>query len=266
MYHWKLIGMSKCYIINDNILFYPDSGTLSSSLTGNSIKLNTPTAQLLEAFITRMGLTISQSELYSIAWGDNGINVTPNTLYQNISLLRKALQDSGIPGESLKTLRGKGFIFTVTSVVDDSIAPQEKIEPVKENDNVKKSDHIIYYVLISVTSLMILLFTLLFYAYKDIPNRVNNYPRNFMFLSTINGCSIFSSTEGKTIKNKLKVNDLIKTLTLECEAYPYVYVNYSERHPTISIISCEFDMDYKKQNNCKTEIFINHGGLDETQH
>ncbi len=113
--------MTKCYVIDDIAIFSPGERTIMSSVSGNRIKLNTPTSQLLEAFIHNVGNTISQNELYTIVWGDNGSNVTPNTLYQNISLLRKALKDSGITGESLTTIRGKGFIFTVASIFEKRI-------------------------------------------------------------------------------------------------------------------------------------------------
>lgn len=254
--------MIKCYNINDSVLFYPESGDISSSLTGNTIKINMPTAQLFEAFITRMGVSVSQEELYAIVWGENSVNVTPNTLYQNVSLLRKALQDSGIPSESLKTIRGKGFIFTVTSVVENYVENNEitpdKTEPAKERKPV-------IYHLILLSSLVVILFGILFYDYSSTPWRVTHYPKDFVFISKINGCSIFNSTENKSIENNLRVNSLIRTLPLECENYPYVYISYSERHSTVSIISCKNDMNYTEQNDCKTEIFINHGELDETQ-
>ncbi|MFW5402798.1 winged helix-turn-helix domain-containing protein, partial [Yersinia sp. 1252 StPb PI] len=113
------IRMDKSYIINGNVIFYPGSGIVSSLLTGSTVKLNAPTAQLLEAFVSRVGMTISQSELYNIAWGEKGSSVTPNTLYQNISLLRKALKDVGVIGESVTTVRGKGFIFTMSTVIEN---------------------------------------------------------------------------------------------------------------------------------------------------
>ncbi|MGH1595829.1 winged helix-turn-helix domain-containing protein [Yersinia proxima] len=120
--------MNKCYVIDDVAIFFPEEKAIMSSVSGNKIKLNAPTSQLLEAFIHNIGNTISQNDLYTIVWGDNGASVTPNTLYQNISLLRKALKDSGIAGESLTTIRGKGFIFVVSSIFE------------KEFDNVKNTD------------------------------------------------------------------------------------------------------------------------------
>lgn len=254
--------MTKCYNINNSVFFYPESGDISSSLTGNTIKINMPTAQLFEAFIKRMGVVIPQVELYSIAWGEKSLNTSPNTLYQNISLLRKALQDSGIPSESLKTIRGKGFIFTVVSIEENDIEDNQVSLVKNQSNQEKKSTR---YYLIPLISAVFLLCGILFYDYKISPWRVNNYPKDFVFISKINGCSIFNSTENKSIENNLRVNRLIRTLPLDCENHPYIYISSSERHTSVSIISCKFDMNHTEQNDCKTEIFINHGGLDEIQ-
>ncbi|WP_320407084.1 winged helix-turn-helix domain-containing protein [Yersinia proxima] len=75
----------------------------------------------MKSHIHNIGNTISQNDLYTIVWGDNGASVTPNTLYQNISLLRKALQDSGIKGENLTTVRGQGFLFNVSSILEQEV-------------------------------------------------------------------------------------------------------------------------------------------------
>ncbi|EKN4180580.1 winged helix-turn-helix domain-containing protein [Yersinia enterocolitica] len=110
--------MTNRYFIDSAAVFYPAEKSIISSINGNRIKLNAPTSQLLETFIQNEGVTISQSDLYTIVWGDNGAYVTPNTLYQNISLLRKALKNSGVAGGSLTTIRGKGFLFSAPTVFE----------------------------------------------------------------------------------------------------------------------------------------------------
>ncbi|CNI09425.1 Transcriptional regulatory protein%2C C terminal [Yersinia massiliensis] len=266
--------MSKCYTINDNISFYPESGTLLSSLGGARIKLNVPTAQLLEAFVNRVGVIISQSDLYLIAWGDNGVNVTPNTLYQNISLLRKALQDIGLSGETITTVRGKGFIFTVTKVAECEVeidpAPEED-EVIVENIAPQQQDKKIvtknkYNIVLLSASVLILFGAVFYFIHKSIPKRIIDYPKNFTFLSKIDGCSIFTSTDLHNLESQEKINTFLSEQSLECNTYPYIYLNYTIRHPTISVISCEFEVNYSKKNNCRTEIFVNHGGFNEIKY
>ncbi|ATM96769.1 Transcriptional regulatory protein, C terminal [Yersinia frederiksenii] len=267
--------MSKCYTINDNITFYPESGILSSSLGGARIKINVPTAQLLEAFVNRVGLIISQSDLYSIAWGDNGVNVTPNTLYQNISLLRKALQDIGLSGEAITTVRGKGFIFTVTKVTeceididpeDDEIIIENIVPQQQDEKLVTKNKYKIYNIVLLFASVLIFFGAVFYFIHKSIPKRIIDYPKNFTFLSKIDGCSIFTSTELHNLESQEKVNTFLSGQSLECNNYPYIYLNYTIRHPTISVISCEFEVNYSKKNNCRTEIFVNHGGFNEIKY
>ncbi|WP_024528171.1 winged helix-turn-helix domain-containing protein [Serratia fonticola] len=269
--------MSKCYTINDNISFHPESATLSSSLSGARIKINVPTAQLLEAFVNRVGLIISQSDLYSIAWGDNGVNVTPNTLYQNISLLRKALQDIGLSGDTITTVRGKGFIFTVAKVAECEvdIVPEDEVNdviskniaPHRQDENLTtQSKYKKHNIVLLVTSMFILFGIVIYFINKSIPKRIMDYPKNFTFLSKFDECSVFTSTELHNLGSQEKINAFLSTQSLECKTYPYIYLNYTSRHPTISVISCEHEVNYSKKNNCKTEIFVNHGGLNEIKH
>ncbi|WP_411755651.1 winged helix-turn-helix domain-containing protein [Serratia sp. (in: enterobacteria)] len=269
--------MSKCYTINDNISFHPENATLSSSLSGARIKINVPTAQLLEAFVNRVGLIISQSDLYSIAWGDNGVNVTPNTLYQNISLLRKALQDIGLSGDTITTVRGKGFIFTVAKVaecevdidpedevndvISENIAPQHQDEKL-----IAQSKYKTHNIVLLIASMLILFGVVIYFIHKSIPKRIIDYPKSFTFLSKIDGCSIFTSTELTNVESREKANVFLSTQPLDCKKYPYIYLSFTSRHPSISIISCEHEVNYSKKNNCKTEIFINHGGFNEIKH
>ncbi|WP_176733575.1 winged helix-turn-helix domain-containing protein, partial [Aeromonas hydrophila] len=106
--------MNKNYIIDKKVLFSVANKTLSA-IDGRTVKLNTPTGQILEVLILHSGELIPQRDIYHMAWGEDGANVTPNTLYQNISLLRKALSDIGLNASMVQTIRGKGFIFSATA-------------------------------------------------------------------------------------------------------------------------------------------------------
>lgn len=267
----KLIAVRKYYTIDNNIDFYPATGAISSSYTGKGIKLNAPTAQLLEAFISRVDVVIPQSELYSLAWGEKGVNVTPNTLYQNISLLRKALHDSGLSSETITTIRGKGFIFRAKSVVehqvddknDDVKGDNTDTQQISINIEEKKQpktlkSHITYHIKIILIFLMLLVFISIFDVYQSAQKKVKNSPINFILLSSTNGCRLFIDAADKDIINKNDINNLLHDSTLKCDKYPYIYVSHSTRHSAISIISCEFVINDNKKNNCKTEIFMNY--------
>lgn len=68
-------------------------------------ELRPTTAALLAYLETRVGQTVSKSELMDALWPDT--NVTENSLYQVVSELRRALVDQ--PGVELKTVPRRGY-------------------------------------------------------------------------------------------------------------------------------------------------------------
>ncbi|MQK22569.1 transcriptional regulator, partial [Escherichia coli] len=57
------------------------------------------------------GRIVTQAELLQNAWGERGMSVTPNTLYQNISLLRKSLNRFNVNGTLIQTIPKRGFMI-----------------------------------------------------------------------------------------------------------------------------------------------------------
>ncbi|MGE4686781.1 winged helix-turn-helix domain-containing protein [Yersinia enterocolitica] len=258
---------NKCYVINSLAVFYPSERAIVSILNGNRIKLNAPTSQLLEAFIGNIGSTITQSELYSAAWGNNGGNVTPNTLYQNISLLRKALQDSGIKGEYLTTVRGQGFLFNVSSILEQNVTDislerndidEPCSEPTNKSDIITTTKTVVKrknYKFISLASL--LLFSLVLFDKK---NAYENTDDN-IYLSSVNTCNVFTERQNHELLEENKVNKFLEDKLLDCQNYPYAYMHYSDIHSTVSLTSCNLDINSHGKNKCKTEIFYNYESL-----
>ncbi len=248
--------INKCYIINNIAIFYPAERSISSLLNENRIKLNAPTSQLLEVFIRKAGVIIAQEELYFVAWGDNGFKVTPNTLYQNISLLRKALQDSGIKGENLTTVRGQGFLFNVSSILEQEvteIAHPESTEEINNSTIESKKEYGFIFIP------LILLLIIASYLLLDRKKNVNNNDQ--VYLSVINTCRVFTKKKHNEHLNKASVNKLLQGKLLDCSNYNYAYLNFSDVHPTISLTSCNIDINSHKNKKCKTEVFYNHENL-----
>lgn len=62
-------------------------------------------------------------ELYGYAWDDNGASTTPNNLYQNISLIRKALSNTlGGQDDYIVTVPRKGFYINPELSVSEDVA------------------------------------------------------------------------------------------------------------------------------------------------
>ncbi|MFA3760099.1 transcriptional regulator [Yersinia sp. 2466 StPb PI] len=252
--------MDKSYIINGNVIFYPGSGIVSSLLTGNTVKLNAPTAQLLEAFVSRVGMTISQSELYNIAWGEKGSSVTPNTLYQNISLLRKALKDVGVIGESVTTVRGKGFIFTMATVIenmtDNEIVKNISLEC--SDNKTKKKMIIVYSIMMGVCFILILLY---FFIKSQPGYFVARKSDGFSFSHINEKCFIYYDNSNDMNSIIPDIDVFLEGTLSSCQVYPYVYISLSELHSTISLTSCKNEIINNSKNVCKTELFYDFDSL-----
>lgn len=108
------------YLLNEGVIFIPGACTLHAQ--DKKIVLNSPSARCLHLLLMKGALT-PQHELYAFGW-NNPSEITPNNLYQNISLIRRSL--TGIfkkQGKYIVTVTRKGFC-----VGPDLIYEQIKIE------------------------------------------------------------------------------------------------------------------------------------------
>ena len=108
------------YVINRCIEFRAGQNLLMlRGQTDVSVKLTSPAAQCLEIMLEHQGDIVSHSELYSRVWKENGVNVPPNTLYQNISIIRRALKGIVSDGDKIIiTVPRKGFRIHHDAVVE----------------------------------------------------------------------------------------------------------------------------------------------------
>ncbi|HAT6805014.1 TPA: hypothetical protein JAN03_23675 [Citrobacter freundii] len=107
------------YIINKYIEFRAGSNQIV--LNGKpdvTAKLTWPAARCLEIMLERSGEVVSHAELYRKVWEEKGMNVPPNTLYQNISIIRRALKSVAPDGDKLiRTEPRRGFRVHHNAVV-----------------------------------------------------------------------------------------------------------------------------------------------------
>lgn len=85
--------MHNHYIINNWIEFHPAKSILRRLDTPeNVVILNSPASRCFLLLIKKVGIIVSQQEFMDEVWVKNGVHVSPNTFYQNISILRKGLK------------------------------------------------------------------------------------------------------------------------------------------------------------------------------
>jgi len=85
------------YIINGFVEFHPAESTLRNLNDPEKVVvLNSPAGRCLLLLIKRSDQIVTQHEFMEIVWEQNGMLVTPNTFYQNVSILRKGLKKVGL--------------------------------------------------------------------------------------------------------------------------------------------------------------------------
>ncbi|OON40175.1 hypothetical protein BTJ39_09775 [Izhakiella australiensis] len=115
--------------INNEVEYDKDKKMLKSDFT--SYDISTPASYCLTLLIEKRDKLVSHEELYEYAWRRFGMEVTANTLYQNISELRKALKSCGVHEKLIQTIPRRGF----TLLSDDQPDPT-KNEDDKETSQI----------------------------------------------------------------------------------------------------------------------------------
>ncbi|MFC0228310.1 winged helix-turn-helix domain-containing protein [Serratia aquatilis] len=104
--------MSEKYIINYKVIFIPAENRLTPlEARGSEIILNAPVSRILLLLLQNAGEVVRQEELFKEVWEKHGQFVSANTLYQNVSLLRKGLNHTGLLTDIVRTVPKRGFIF-----------------------------------------------------------------------------------------------------------------------------------------------------------
>lgn len=106
------------YLINQLVEFNPDSKSLVNRQTGRAIQLQLPASLCFLYLITHASDIISQNTLLKVGWGDRNNVTTTNTFYQTILTLRNALEEVGLPRDTVKTISRRGLTLAENTQVE----------------------------------------------------------------------------------------------------------------------------------------------------
>lgn len=261
--------MHKHYIINNLVEFHPADSTLKDVNNPQSIiNLNSPAGRCLLLLIERKGMIVSQQDFYEIVWESRGMLVTPNTYYQNISILRKGLKKAGFISDIIVTVPRVGLTLSSdtkiiikddnpdsVNLVEESAAggedyalrPERHTLPIFNNENKDKSHPILL--------IFVFLFLLIgtgIIIFNEV--HVNNFFSNYDLQKTISGCHIYIAQHIKNENEKSQAMRYAETFLSDCQKYPWVYIDKYPRLPRTSVIRCERTM--KEPNLCLSDYFI----------
>lgn len=246
------------YLINNSIEFWPDERLLiSHSNREITVSLSGPASLCLLLLIKSDKNIVSSDELLTQVWRNDGVIVPLNTLYQNISIIRRGIKS--ISKEStniLDTVPKKGFkINDLVNIVEfpdftDPLVgiPKENLgSPVKQlNQELRKRP--------KINILMVGggIFTLLFLSLSAISHfKKDNYFENYTIREDKDGCHFIRRQDSLPYKQLFSVDKFM----MECNLYPWVYVTKLPHIPISSIIACRSDILKDGDNQCVSVIF-----------
>ena len=262
------------WIINECIEFRPVLKKLTSLKNPEvSVILTTPASRCLLLLLEASPDIVLQQDFFKKVWEEEGMLVPANTLYQNISIVRRGLRAVGDTDQKLiATIPRKGFqiddnvriikqddiveatdsiALDITNtldselpdksfnpVIDDAsseplITPLSQPSPIENEKQIKK-------MLLPVMLVLIAFFTgfivtsFIWYAHEE-PAFFNNYT----LIETDNGCHFHTRNDIHDNNNPYsKYKSLILNTGLSCKSYPWVYFPLSATSPTLTALAC----------------------------
>ncbi|MCE5397555.1 winged helix-turn-helix domain-containing protein [Klebsiella oxytoca] len=246
--------MSKVFFINQLIAFYPDKNLLVNTSNGeNKQILGGPSSRCLERLLEVAGSIVSHQLLYDTAW-ENSVNETsPNTLYQTILLVRKALKVvSESSDDFIITVPRKGFVFNekievkVEDVIADSISAIPSIgsaKPIHTKNNNWLRLFFLYinakpFLVFSVIMIAGMIFFLIS-GYKYFLFKQNDFSRDYTKYEQVGNCTLYLRQPVDIYKRKIDIFlAKHKEITTDCESYPFRYVSIVSKPVIFYVIAC----------------------------
>ncbi|ATF92584.1 hypothetical protein CO704_11035 [Cedecea neteri] len=103
-------GMSEVILVNHQVKFEPNRNTLSSmSLPERKITLPSSSSRCLKVLLSKQGDVVTIKQFHKLVWEKNKTIVSDNTIYQNISIIRKALTAVGADKNIVETHTRRGW-------------------------------------------------------------------------------------------------------------------------------------------------------------
>lgn len=253
------------WIINDKIEFRPASKMLISLDNPDIyVVLTAPATRCLLLMLEAAPELVTHQEFFKIVWEDEGMLVPPNTLYQNISIIRRGLRAVDESNHLLiSTVPRKGFHFdknaNIIHVVPEqannnntysSGSPDEYvgvINSTNENDenicslflirlikSALRKDLFIYFFIAFFLIIGIVIGNLIFPVSATKPFFID-----YSFVEKRNGCNFYSNEKNNESSNSFEQSkNIILNSGLSCKKYPWVYIYSSVSSPGLIAFAC----------------------------
>ncbi|ENA0609395.1 winged helix-turn-helix domain-containing protein [Enterobacter bugandensis] len=253
--------LQKIYVLNGRVVFWPDRNLLTHNTNiPQSVQLAGPASRCLELLVSRRDL-VTQHELFEYGWEGSGFTPSPNTLYQSISVLRRAFRELDDSGENyILTETRKGFRVNPNfDVISEERAlslpqnppslmpePQKDIsfEPEVKTGRKKKRDVNSFLIAILAGVAIAAAISFMNTGRVDKSDDFANYKK--MSYPGQSECLFFLNPNS----NKKSINNLDLSL-LTCQDKPYNYLTTFSYSSKTSILSCSKEIS-KQPTDCST--------------
>lgn len=250
------------FLINDVLEFEPERRRLKrvDDDAFPEIKLNTPTSECLYLILSKNNQIITQDEFFKNVWESNGEYVSLNTLYQNISILRKSFKELGVDEEIITTIAKKGF--KLNSDIRISVL-EKKLDRISDSvDNSKKQkEYRFSHGTLGLAVLSIIFVSLLITIYYQSARFFSYNPKEIDYgyseTARVSDCHIYTFNINRK-KEKLDIgviSNLIKEYPIDCSKNGHLYVNWQEYSNYYSVISCNKQVTPDSIVDCRTIFY-----------
>lgn len=280
--------MDTIYVIEDTLLFNPTAHTLHSIKSNEHITLAIPASLCFDLLIKNKGRIVTQAELLQNAWGERGMNVTPNTLHQNISLLRKSLKRLEVKGTLIQTIPKRGFMIgheasilnhregpppenarEMAEMRDDTVLAEEhddkerihdqpsvEPQPGKAKEKIAPAG-VIRRVMQrkiqwSVGGITLLLLCLLYIHIKPFSTTDSPFA-SYTQLATINSCKALRNDD---LRFDEYYTDFLKEHNIRCSQGQTVYITNHYPSSRTSLIVCRYAIKSNKKSFCTSSYYL----------
>lgn len=235
--------MGPVYLIDNKFYFYPKAHRLAyPSINKEDTTLTQPASKCFELLIKSDGL-VSQSALYDYAWGENSHSVAPNTLYQNISLIRRALKNM-VPGADrwIITVPRKGFRFdhsiAVHQLSDDThLLAEDGAPPTPDSSpapgaRFKSLRSLLSFFLPGLLALFTLFINPVSAEFKKLAGSYDKIGEH-------GACQLYTYRNAMPLKEQ--VNNTVNE-HVDCDTHPHIYITHDKFIKNLMLLSCQIPL------------------------
>ncbi|MFV2597838.1 winged helix-turn-helix domain-containing protein [Escherichia coli] len=262
------------YIINDEVRFNSSSNKLTSLLTSEEVILTYPAGKCLKLLLDNAYSVVSHNQFFEKVWSDSGAEVATNTLYQNISMIRRSFREissATIFNDVIRTVPRKGFKINEEiniTVLDNNHNENESVES-EENDthteNINKN-HVAKGIFTTKNTLLIVcffaawgivyissyFFDMAFQSKSHTIKKIDAFS-NYAQHPTQEGCSYFYDNKYFNSVDMLSpIIEKLQKMEVNCKIHPYVYIATNDSMSGFYAFTCSQMLNSESPNNCNS--------------